>query len=73
MIDQRYPKPGRNNATVKLGVVPAAGGDTSWISLDPRSYVFDEASKAASAPAGLDLAKQLAARAKEIAELDYYV
>jgi dipeptidyl-peptidase-4 len=28
---ERYPQAGENNATVRLGVVPAAGGPTRWI------------------------------------------
>ena len=28
---QRYPQPGDNNPTVRVGVVPAAGGPTHWI------------------------------------------
>lgn len=33
-----YPKPGTPNATVRIGVVPAAGGDTRWMATpgDPR-------------------------------------
>jgi dipeptidyl-peptidase-4 len=28
---ERYPQAGQNNATVRLGIVPAAGGPTRWI------------------------------------------
>lgn len=31
--DHRYPFAGRDNARVRLGVVPAAGGDTVWMQL----------------------------------------
>jgi dipeptidyl-peptidase-4 len=37
---QRYPRPGKNNAKVKLGVVPAAGGDTVWINWDTDKYPY---------------------------------
>ena len=40
-IDQRYPFAGTDNATVRLGVVSATGGDTQWIDIgdDPDVYL----------------------------------
>ena len=35
-----YPRPGRNNAEVRLGLVPAAGGATVWVSWDRESYPY---------------------------------
>ncbi|KAA6455739.1 S9 family peptidase [Acidobacteria bacterium AB60] len=36
----KYPQPGTTNAAVRAGVVPAAGGPTTWIKLegDPRQH-----------------------------------
>ncbi len=30
----RYPRPGKNNAVVRVGVIPVAGGKTTWIAWD---------------------------------------
>jgi dipeptidyl-peptidase-4 len=38
--EQRYPRPGRNNARVRLGCIPAAGGDTVWIRWNAESYPY---------------------------------
>jgi dipeptidyl-peptidase 4 len=35
-----YPRPGKANAKVRLGVVPAAGGPTSWVSWDKERYPY---------------------------------
>ncbi len=35
-----YPRPGRNNAEVRLGLVPAAGGATVWVSWDRATYPY---------------------------------
>jgi dipeptidyl-peptidase-4 len=35
-----YPRPGRNNAEVRLGLVPAAGGATAWVSWDRERYPY---------------------------------
>jgi dipeptidyl-peptidase 4 len=35
-----YPRPGRNNAEVRLGLVPAAGGATVWVSWDREAYPY---------------------------------
>jgi len=37
---QRYPRPGKNNARVRLGVVPAEGGTTTWIQWDATKYPY---------------------------------
>ena len=35
-----YPRPGKNNATVKLGVVSIDGGATQWIGWDHKKYPY---------------------------------
>jgi dipeptidyl-peptidase 4 len=35
-----YPRPGKKNATVKLGVVPSAGGKTTWIEWDGKKFPY---------------------------------
>ncbi len=35
-----YPRAGRENAEVRLGVVPAAGGPTTWVSWDHERYPY---------------------------------
>ena len=35
--EQRYPQPGDPNPSVRVGVVPAAGGETRWINLPIRA------------------------------------
>ena len=35
-----YPRPGKNNATVKLGVVAIAGGKTTWIDWDHDKFPY---------------------------------
>src|SRR5262249_38734675 len=35
-----YPRPGRENAAVRLGVVPAAGGGTVWVEWDRGRYPY---------------------------------
>ncbi|MGA2712175.1 MAG: alpha/beta fold hydrolase [Bryobacteraceae bacterium] len=38
---ERYPKAGDPNAEVRLGVVPAAGGETKWMDLgEPRGFLL---------------------------------
>ena len=38
---QRYPKAGEPNADVRIGIVPAAGGETKWMNLgDTRDYLL---------------------------------
>jgi dipeptidyl-peptidase-4 len=36
----RYPRAGANNARVRLGVIPAAGGRTTWIDWDRERYPY---------------------------------
>ena len=36
----RYPRPGKNNAVVRLGVIAAAGGPTTWIPWDRERYPY---------------------------------
>jgi dipeptidyl-peptidase-4 len=36
----RYPRPGKNNARVRLGLVPAAGGETRWIDWDGTAFPY---------------------------------
>ena len=36
----RYPRPGHNNAAVRLGVIAAAGGDTTWVKWDREKYPY---------------------------------
>ncbi len=35
-----YPRPGKKNATVKLGVLPTAGGPTTWVNWDHDRYPY---------------------------------
>jgi dipeptidyl-peptidase-4 len=35
-----YPRPGKKNASVKLGIVPAAGGETVWVSWDAAAFPY---------------------------------
>jgi dipeptidyl-peptidase-4 len=35
-----YPRPGKVNVAVRLGIVPAAGGETVWIDWDARKYPY---------------------------------
>lgn len=35
-----YPRPGKANVKVRLGVVPVAGGDTVWIEWDRKKYEY---------------------------------
>lgn len=38
---ERYPQPGDPNAEVRVGIVPAAGGETTWMDLgDPRNFLL---------------------------------
>lgn len=36
----RYPRPGKANAVVELGVVPASGGETVWVEWDRGAYPY---------------------------------
>ena len=35
-----YPRPGKSNAKVRVGLVPAAGGKTSWVKWDAERYPY---------------------------------
>lgn len=35
-----YPRPGKKNAEVRLGIVPAAGGETVWVQWDRQRYPY---------------------------------
>jgi dipeptidyl-peptidase 4 len=38
---ERYPQPGDPNAEVRLGIVPASGGETKWMDLgEPRGFLL---------------------------------
>jgi dipeptidyl-peptidase-4 len=37
---QYYPRPGKKNVAVRLGVVPVAGGETTWIDWDRKRYEY---------------------------------
>src|ERR1700736_3929502 len=40
-----YPRPGKANAKVRLGVIPVSGGHTSWIEWDRGRYPYMAAVK----------------------------
>src|SRR5207244_248744 len=35
-----YPRPGKANVKVRLGVVPATGGETVWVEWDAKKYPY---------------------------------
>jgi dipeptidyl-peptidase-4 len=35
-----YPRPGKANVAVRLGIIPASGGETVWIDWDARKYPY---------------------------------
>jgi dipeptidyl-peptidase-4 len=35
-----YPRPGKANVAVRLGVIPASGGETVWIDWDAKKYPY---------------------------------
>jgi dipeptidyl-peptidase-4 len=37
---QRYPRPGKANVKVRLGVVSASGGETTWVKWDAARYPY---------------------------------
>ncbi|HEX3152668.1 MAG TPA: DPP IV N-terminal domain-containing protein [Gemmataceae bacterium] len=39
-LQQYYPRPGKKNVSVRLGIVPIAGGDTVWIDWDRKAYEY---------------------------------
>ena len=36
----RYPRPGQENARVRLGIIPSSGGKTTWIEWDRERYPY---------------------------------
>jgi len=36
----RYPRPGKANAVVQLGIMPATGGETTWVQWDRTRYPY---------------------------------
>jgi dipeptidyl-peptidase-4 len=36
----RYPRPGHENARVRLGIIPVTGGETTWIEWDRERYPY---------------------------------
>jgi dipeptidyl-peptidase-4 len=37
---QYYPRPGKKNVSVRVGIVPVAGGETVWIDWDQKKYEY---------------------------------
>jgi dipeptidyl-peptidase-4 len=37
---QYYPRPGKKNVAVRVGIVPVAGGETVWIDWDHKKYEY---------------------------------
>jgi dipeptidyl-peptidase-4 len=37
---QYYPRPGKQNATVRLGIIPVSGGETVWVEWDAKRYEY---------------------------------
>ncbi|MDC0710052.1 alpha/beta fold hydrolase [Stigmatella sp. ncwal1] len=35
-----YPRPGKNNAVVRLGIAPVTGGKTVWVAWDAKAYPY---------------------------------
>ena len=38
--EQFYPRPGKKNVAVRLGVTPVAGGETVWVGWDAKEYEY---------------------------------
>jgi dipeptidyl-peptidase-4 len=38
--DWRYPRPGKSNAHVRLGIIPVVGGETTWIEWDRGRFPY---------------------------------
>jgi dipeptidyl-peptidase-4 len=36
----RYPRPDKNNASVRLGIIPITGGETSWVEWDRTAFPY---------------------------------
>lgn len=39
-LEQFYPRPGKKNVAVRLGVVPVGGGETVWVEWDRKQYEY---------------------------------
>lgn len=39
-LEQFYPRPGKKNVAVRLGVIPVAGGETVWLDWDRKEYEY---------------------------------
>lgn len=39
-LHQFYPRPGKKNVSVRLGIVPVAGGETVWVEWDRNKYEY---------------------------------
>jgi dipeptidyl-peptidase-4 len=38
--EQFYPRPGKKNVSVRLGVIPVTGGETVWVKWDQKEYEY---------------------------------
>jgi dipeptidyl-peptidase-4 len=38
--EQFYPRPGKKNVAVKLGIIPVTGGETVWVEWDRKKYEY---------------------------------
>ena len=38
--EQFYPRPGKKNVAVRLGIVPVEGGETVWVEWDRKKYEY---------------------------------
>src|SRR5262249_6498799 len=38
--EQFYPRPGKKNVSVRLGVIPVEGGETVWVKWDTKQYEY---------------------------------
>jgi len=68
VVEQRYPAAGSANVTVKLGIVPAVGGETRWVDLgaDPDIYL----TRVAWVPDSKQLTYQLMPRSQQRLDLN---
>lgn len=39
-LPQYYPRPGKKNVAVRLGIIPVAGGETVWVEWDVKKYEY---------------------------------
>lgn len=57
-VPQYYPRPGKKNVAVKLGIVPVTGGKTVWVEWDREKYEYLAAVKWVQPSNGLFLILQ---------------